>query len=286
MSRTTNRLRAAGLVAGALLITACSSGSSEDTTTETTMAPSSAGHGDDGHDHDHGAAGAGLSPMAEGFTLNLERLEFPTADETVEFAFSIVGEDGAPVTSFEEHHEKLLHLVLVSHDLEQYQHLHPELDASGRWSVETSFPQEGFWHLVADFVSDGKAAVLGTDFRVGTGAMRMAEFTEDVRTSVNGPYTATLIGDTAHEASRPLKVEFTRDGEPVTSVNPYLGANAHMVAFAQSDLGYTHMHPNDGFVDGVMTFTAPPMGHDFYKVFVEADFDGELRLFEFVYYGE
>ncbi len=303
--------RLALLAAPLLLLAACSSGSDDsaqvtpaaDSTTDSTAESMSgdvnagmddamkdtadAGHGDDGHDHDHdhGAAGSGTKPTVDGFTIKPMTASFD-AGYSGEFAFSIVLEGTeTAVTEFEVHHEKEMHLILVNHELTQYLHLHPERDADGVWRTPVSFPVDGFWRVVADFVADGKAVILGTDVVVGSTPMTMSNFTEEIRTAVSGPYTAELVGDTAHEGSRPLKVVFTRDGAPVTSVNPYLGANAHLVAFSPA-LEYVHMHPNDGFVGGTMTFTAPAMGHSFYKLFLQADFDGEIRLFEFVLEGK
>ena len=300
-----NRTRRLVLItAPLLLLAACASGGDDTASTsapETTAADMAGdmtgdmtgnttekGHGDDGHDHDHhdhGSAGAGTKPTAEGFTIKPLTGAFDSG-HSGEFAFSIVLEGTeTAVTEFEAHHEKEMHLIMVNHELTQYLHLHPEMDADGVWRTPVAFPVDGFWRVVADFVSDGKAAILGTDIVVGSQPMQMANFTEEVRTAVSGPYTAELIGDTAHEGARPLKVVFTRDGAPVTTVNPYLGANAHLVAFS-SALEYAHMHPNDGFVDGTMTFTAPALGHTFYKLFLQVDFDGELRLFEFVIEGK
>lgn len=261
----------------------------DSTAPATTEAPATTDHSDkeDDHDHDHSAmtAGLGTSPSADGFTVNVSVVD-TTAAGVQDLGFVITGEDGAPITDFETHHEKTMHMMVFKHDLSGYQHLHPEMDTAGNWSVPVEFATPGVYHIVTDFVSGGKAVVLGTDVQIAGGAMEMASFTEESRTAVSGPYTAILTGDTAHEASSVLKVEFTKDGAPVASVNPYLGANAHMVAINPANLGYTHMHPNDGFPGGVMTFTVPAMDHGFYKVFLQADFDGELRLFEFVFEGK
>ena len=244
-------------------------------------AKDAASHGD----HDHGAAGSGTMPTSQGSTITPLSTSFDSAYDG-EFAFNVVVEGtDRVVTDFEVHHEKQMHLILVNHELTQYLHLHPELDATGVWRTSVAFPVDGFWRVVADFVSDGKAVLLGTDVVVGSTPMTMSNFTAESRIAQSGPYSAELVGDTAHEGSRPLKVTFTRDGSPVTSVNPYLGANAHLVAFSPA-LDYAHLHPNDGLVDGTMTFTAPALDHGFYKLFLQADFDGEIRLFEFVIEGK
>jgi hypothetical protein len=286
---------ALALLAGIALV-GCSS-TNEETAPDSTPTPVETtaptdDHGDgkedgheDGHDHSAMAGGLGTSATVDGFTLNISTIE-ATATGAQELGFVISAEDGTPVTSFEEHHEKTMHMIIFKHDLTDYQHVHPEMNAAGTWTVPVSFSTAGVYHVVADFVSAGKPVVLGTDVQIAGGAMVMASFSEESRTAVSGPYTATLVGDTAHEASSVLKVEFTKDGAPVEAVNPYLGANAHMVAINPATLGYTHMHPNDGFPGGVMTFTTPAMEHGFFKVFLQADFDGELRLFEFVFEGK
>lgn len=299
--------RLAALAAPLLLLAACASGT-DDAAPLTTDSPATTAaesmddtmsdgmsgdmgkddsHGEDGHehDHDHGAAGAGTSPTSQGFTIMPVSPAFD-AGYSGEFAFSVVAEGTeTAVTEFDVHHEKQMHLIMVNHELTEYLHLHPEMDANGVWTTQVTFPTDGFWRVVADFVSGGKAVLLGTDVVVGSQPMKMSNLTEEIRTVQSGPYIAELFGDTAHEGSRPLKVVFTRDGAPVTTVNPYLGANAHLVAFSPT-LEYAHMHPNDGFVDGTMTFTAPALGHSFYKLFLQADFDGEIRLFEFVIEGK
>ena len=40
-----------------------------------------------------------------------------------------------------------------------------------------------------------------------------------------------------------LTATVSRDGEPVTDLQPYLGAYGHLVALRDGDLGYLHVHP-------------------------------------------
>ena len=42
-----------------------------------------------------------------------------------------------------------------------------------------------------------------------------------------------------------LRFTVTRDGEPVTTLQPYLGAAGHLVALRAGDLAYLHVHPVD-----------------------------------------
>jgi hypothetical protein len=46
-----------------------------------------------------------------------------------------------------------------------------------------------------------------------------------------------------------LGVNVTRDGQPVTDLQPYLDTYAHLTAFHEGDLAFAHLHPK-GAVSG------------------------------------
>src|SRR5947207_345718 len=79
-------------------------------------------------------------------------------------------------------------------------------------------------------------------------------------TQVDG-YTLTLGGDglTAN-MSHIMTVTVSRDGNPVTDLQPYLATYAHLTAFHSGDLAFAHLHPH-GTPGGdhggpALTFTA------------------------------
>ena len=41
-----------------------------------------------------------------------------------------------------------------------------------------------------------------------------------------------------------MTFRMTRNGRPVTDLQPYLGAYGHLVALHAPDLAYSHVHPN------------------------------------------
>jgi hypothetical protein len=61
-------------------------------------------------------------------------------------------------------------------------------------------------------------------------------------TEVDG-YTVVLTGDLAAGAEFELTFSVSRDGRPVTDLQPYLGAYGHLVALREGDLEYLHVHP-------------------------------------------
>ncbi len=47
-----------------------------------------------------------------------------------------------------------------------------------------------------------------------------------------------------------LTLRVSRDGQPVTDLEPYLGAYGHLVALREGDLAYLHVHPGGEPSDG------------------------------------
>ena len=95
-----------------------------------------------------------------------ERTLLPGAGPA-EIAFRIAGPDGEAVRRFAIEHERRMHLILVRRDLTGYRHLHPRMDASGRWSVRTTLPEGGVYRAYADFRAGGASRTLATDLHVG-----------------------------------------------------------------------------------------------------------------------
>jgi len=86
-------------------------------------------------------------------------------------------------------------------------------------------------------------------------------------------YTVELAGQLVPGQASPLTLSVTRDGAPVTDLQPYLGAYGHLVALRQGDLGYLHVHPQGHPGDGTT-----PAGPSI-ELFAEVPSTGTYRLF-------
>lgn len=217
------------------------------------------GHGasdGDSHGDDHLKAGGarpasaelpgGLQTSADGYTLGLSR-NIADPGGSVPISFSITGPDGAPVTAFETVHDKRLHLIAVRRDQSGFQHVHPRMDADGAWRTRLTL-SPGTWRLFADFTATGgDPLTLGTDLQV-RGDYRPATPAAPRRTAQVDGYTVTLDGALVAGDEAKLTLRVTRDGNPVTDLQPYLGAYGHLVALREGDLAYLHVHP-DGSLD-------------------------------------
>lgn len=87
-------------------------------------------------------------------------------DVEVPFHFRIVRDRDGPVTTFDELHERRMHLIVVRRDLTGFQHLHPEMDEDGTWRTTLSLPSGGVWRAFADFATEGAPTTLGVDMLV------------------------------------------------------------------------------------------------------------------------
>jgi len=132
-------------------------------------------------------------------------------------------------------HEKPLHVMIVSSDLETFEHIHPEWKLGGFYAVSHSFPRAGKYRLFAQFTRPGEPerlevfdlAVIGK--HAGGAPARQIQVLaaklrkpDRIRTGEDVPFTVEL------------------SGEPI---EPYLGAWGHFVLLDQGAENFIHAHP-------------------------------------------
>jgi hypothetical protein len=184
-------------------------------------------------------------------------------------------------------HEKELHLIAVRRDFSGFQHVHPEMAPDGTWSTDLDL-DPGQWRVFADFKpTDGDALTLGNDLAV-RGTYRPTPASTDTRTSQVDDYRVELEGDLRAGAEAELTLEVSRDGRPVTDLQPYLGAYGHLVALRGGDLAYLHVHPDGTPGDGetepgpeVVFFTEVPSPGR-YHLYLDFKHEGVVRTAAFV----
>ena len=254
--------------------------------TEPVAHEGAAGHDEGGEHGGHDGAVAdatGLTARADGFTLALAD-RTPTAGRT-RLDFRVLTSSGRPLLDYTREHDKDLHLIVVRRDLTGFQHVHPTLDrATGTWSVDVRLTP-GTWRVVADFTPEGWDGVTLADDVAVAGRFEPAALPGDDRSASvetpNGTYTVTLEGDTAPGAGTVLTTRIELDGQPVTDVEPYLGAYGHLVAIRAGDLGYLHVHPEEGEpgpgIDFATGFPTPGT----YRLFLDFRHRGTVRTAAF-----
>ncbi|CAM3849919.1 hypothetical protein [Nocardioides zeicaulis] len=246
------------------------------------------GHGDEhGDEHaDHGATVAdatGLTAQADGYTLALDDRTLPAG--RTRLAFRVLTSSGRPLLDYTRTHEKDLHLVVVRRDLTGFQHVHPTLDrATGEWSVDVRLTP-GVWRVVADLTPAGWDGIVLADDVSVAGDYRPEALPADTRTArvrtPEGTYEVRLDGDTAPGASTVLTAAVELDGRPVTDLEPYLGAFGHLVAIRAGDLGYLHVHPEDGPAGPEIDFATAFPTAGTYRLFLDFQHRGRVRTAAF-----
>ncbi|GAB2482690.1 hypothetical protein GCM10027063_26000 [Promicromonospora xylanilytica] len=211
------------------------------------------------------------------------------AGEEGTLSFSVTTADGDAVTAFETEHDKELHLVVVRTDGQMFRHVHPEMSADGVWSIPWAWEAAGSYRVLTDFVPEATGENVTLGRTVDVGGRTSPERSAAVSTSdtVDG-YTARLDGDLGVNSESALTVTLTKDGEPVTALEPYLGAYGHLVALRDGDLAYLHVHPEGdepapGAVSGPdvrFVTEAPTPGR--YLLYLDFKIDGVVRTAHFV----
>ncbi|MGH4020969.1 MAG: hypothetical protein ACRDT0_17445 [Pseudonocardiaceae bacterium] len=192
----------------------------------------------------------GLLVSQDGYRLELVSGD-ATAGAPEEFAFRILGSDGAPVTRFMPTHDKRMHLIVARRDLSGFQHVHPTMGADGTWRIPMTFETAGDYRAFADFAPEGRseAITLGTDVAV-SGSYTPAALPAPARTATVDGYTVRMDGDLVPGRTGKLTLTVSRDGRPVTDLQPHLAAYGHLVALRDGDLAYLHVHPDGVPGDG------------------------------------
>ena len=204
-------------------------------------------------------------------------------------AFTITDPSGAALTDFAVAHDKELHLIVVRTDGTGFRHVHPERDADGRWSLPWTWDAAGTYRVYADFVpaATGTTLTLTRAIEVA-GDVAVAEAPPvSTRDEVAG-FEVTLDGALAAGGPSPLTATVRRDGEPVTTLEPYLGAYGHLVVLREGDLAYLHVHPEGaeptpGATSGpTVAFVAEVPTPGRYLLYLDFQVDGQVHTARFV----
>ena len=240
------------------------------------------------HPHGHESAPTssarpgGLTVSADGYTLEAMPTVLEPGCETP-WRFWIRDAWGAAYSKFEQHHEALLHLIVVRRDLTHYQHLHPKLTPDGTWFLPLTLPKAGFYRAFADFTIAGHAHTLGIDL-AAPGHLQFAPAPDPSAAARAGEYDVQLEGG-PWVSGRAAALSFVvrHQGQEVRDLQPYLGALGHLVALREGDLAYLHVHPvaaggGGPKIDFHVAF--PSAGR--YRLFLEFAHAGEVHAADFV----
>ena len=184
------------------------------------------------------------------FTVELKTA--PTdlkAGEKTDLSFIVKNSSGELVRDLQIVHEKPMHLLIVSDDLSEFYHEHPEPQADGSHKVSFAFPNGGNYRLYADLTPSG-AVQFVQDFPVKVSGNEPAakELTADAnfeKTVENLRVVMKPSGDLVSEDEMTLDfaVFDAATNQPVTDLENYLGEKAHFVVISRDLQEFVHAHP-------------------------------------------
>lgn len=160
--------------------------------------------------------------------------------------------DGKVLTDLARVHEHLLHLIIVSTDLSFFDHVHPQQQADGSFTLDYAFPT-GNMLLFADITPTGTRSQV---FRIAypspaetpsslSRSAALAKSLSNDDSIVAELYTSPRKLITGVHTQ--LLFRLTQDGKPLTDLEPYIGAMGHCVLISQDTQIYLHSHPEQLF---------------------------------------
>ena len=163
--------------------------------------------------------------------------------------FTVKNAGGETVRDLQVVHEKPMHLLVVSSDLAEFAHIHPEPQADGTYKVTYTFPSGGGYKLYADFTPPGAKQVVDRyDVTVSGPERQRTPLAEDKsQTKTVESLAVTMFPDKPLRAGQELMLNFAvadaQSGKPVTDLQKYLGALAHFVIISEDTTEFLHAHP-------------------------------------------
>lgn len=145
-------------------------------------------------------------------------------------------------------HERKAHFIIVSDDLEYFNHIHPVELNNGGYEVEFALPSGGKYKLFAEYKPVGYDKITDVFDFVVFGKSKTEKIYEYINTAYTGKeYSVKLLNAenlTAGE-EQTLIAEFYKDGKKlnINWLENYLGEKAHAVLISIRDKKFMHVHP-------------------------------------------
>ncbi len=198
---------------------------------------------------------------------------------------------GQPVSSFATIHERLLHLFLVDRQLQYFRHLHPEQLADGSFELREDIPP-GQFMVIADFLPlSGRPQMLQR--AIVTPGYRGALFsappslTPDLSSDKVEHGVRVKLEANTLKAGKEATLRFTltdaATNQPISDLEPYLGAPGHVLLVTADLTESNHVHPEEPATHGpVITFQPLMPAAGLYKLWLQFQRHGIVSTVPFV----
>jgi hypothetical protein len=217
------------------------------------------------------------------FTSSPEKVD-PNKDVTLSFSPKKKNAEAEQV-ALDVQHEKKIHLILVSDDLSWFDHIHPEYNSDGSYTVKTKFPSPGKYKAFADYKPTGGSAIVDKiEVTVEGKPAEAKTFSGDKLSGSSSNYTFELkptAGKLVTGALMHISGVVKKDGKEIdaNTLDNYLGAKAHFVVISLNEKEYLHVHPDvaEGKFDLHTTFEKAGL----YRGWVQFNAEGKIHTIDF-----
>ncbi len=218
------------------------------------------------------------------------------AGRSAVLTFHLTDAKDEPVSDLLVHHARVLHVLVVSENLQIIGHIHPEdfesrdimAELEGRYTVHFTFPAAGRYilavdvmtmeaefakYVYVDVVGEEKLANMAEDFRrekvvfgyADEGGDRYTKAVSLMDKKGSSTYYAKIAAPERIKAGERVHItyHFSRDGEPLTDLVPFLDAPMHFAIVSTRLDGVVHTHGTvPGTEDTRNTMKNPHAGHE------------------------
>lgn len=172
--------------------------------------------------------------------------------QPVEMTFSITDQQGRPTQKLMISHERILHVVVIGEDFEEFFHIHPEdlgpitedMKRAARFTTRFTPQKAGRYLVSTDFAHQNGHTSKTFQITVD-GEPAMTPPSEDFSAyqSVDG-YEITLTSHEPFETGKNNSLHFNifQNQQNVTDLEPYLGAAMHVAIVRKDFQHFIHTH--------------------------------------------
>jgi hypothetical protein len=153
-------------------------------------------------------------------------------------------------SGFDIVHEKPMHLILVSKELDGFRHEHPELTPDGSFALAHKFTRAGEHHVFADVAPKGAGSqILFAKLKVGGKTEALTKASLSLKANCGATTVQIVPPENPIETNKTKSVAVafrnTADDQPVLDLENYLGAKAHLILIHEDAVTFVHSHPDD-----------------------------------------
>jgi hypothetical protein len=212
------------------------------------------------------------------------------ANQQISLVIDIQDTAGKPVNKFDIFQEKLMHLILVSNDLEHFYHIHPEYKGNGHFEVSTNFPRPGEYTLFTDYkpAKQKESLSLMNIFIPGSVPLpkNLSKY-EKTRTLSDTKVNLNLSAPTI-KAGEYIKLIFDlkdNKNQSIKDLQLYLGEKGHLVIIKSSSpltaSDYIHAHAVKNTTDENIEFHTKFPKSGTYKMWFQFKRNGKIKSADF-----